>query len=135
MQFIEHMCYYKRIEHMNDTGAPVRTGGSAGQPERQDFIMIGITGVALMAFTAVLYRKYRPKSQDSRMLCGLAAAMGLMALVSGPASWPVQLIQCILQVVVGYCCFAQLRRERILRTRRRALHLRRAPHNKIKTCA
>jgi hypothetical protein len=97
--------------------------------------MIGITGVALLAFTAVLCRRYRPRSQESFVLCGLAAAMGLMALVSGPAGWKVQLIQCTLQAVVGFCCFAQLRRESILRTRRRALHLRRAPRSSMKSCA
>jgi di/tricarboxylate transporter len=97
--------------------------------------MIGITGVALLAFTAVLCRKYRPRSQDSLVLCGLAVAMGLMALASGPANWKVQLIQCTLQAVVGFCCYAQLRRESILRARRRALHLHRAPRSNMKTCA
>lgn len=79
-----------------------------------------LTGMAMMVMAAILFLKYRPKSDNSRTLCAVTTLMGFLVMYAGAGSWKFQLIQIVLQAVVGFCCFAQLRREKILRTRRAA---------------
>jgi len=97
------------------------------------------TGMAMLILSAVLFLKYRPKSQNSRALCVLTGLMGFMALYAGAGSWKFQLIQLALQAVVSFCCFAQLRREKIMRARRAARRHAHRPasmaQQQIKTCA
>ena len=102
--------------------------------------MSSFTGIAMLILAGVLYLKYSPKSQNGRVLCTMTGVMGVMALLTGSPSWKVQLIQTALQMVVGFCCFVQLRREKIIRTRRNtaSLHVHRPgreAQQKIKTCA
>jgi hypothetical protein len=102
--------------------------------------MNSFTGMVLFVYAVVLYLKYRPKSQDSRVLCVITALMGFMALPAGSANWKVQLIEIGLQMLVGFCCFVQLRRENRIRIRRRAAmkHVHRSGSElprRIKTCA
>ena len=97
------------------------------------------TGMAMLILAGVLYLKFRPKSQNSRELCALTGLMGAMVVYAGAGSWVFQLVQLALQLVVGFCCFAQLRREKIIRARRAVRkHVHRpAPvaQQQIKTCA
>jgi len=102
--------------------------------------MSGFTGIAMLILAGVLYFKNSPKSQDGRVLCAMTGIMGAMSLLAGSANWKIQLVQLVLQAVVGSCCFVQVRREKIIRTRRHAtaLHAHRPEkeaQNKIKTCA
>lgn len=78
------------------------------------------TGIMMMILAAVLYFNFRPKSENSRMLCAVTGLMGFLVLYAGGGSWKFQLIQLVLQAVVGFCCFVQLRREKIVRARRAA---------------
>jgi hypothetical protein len=102
--------------------------------------MSGLIGIAMVILSGVLYLKYNPKSQDGRALCIMTGMMGIMAMITTPGSWKIQMIQLVLQLVVGTCCYVQLRREKITRARRRAAsrHVHRPgrePQHEIKTCA
>jgi hypothetical protein len=102
--------------------------------------MSAFTGIAMILLSGVLYLKYSPKSKDGRLLCMMTGMMGIMSLIVSSGSWGFQLIQLGLQIVVGLCCFVQLKREKILRARRRAAcrHVHRPgsePQSKVKTCA
>lgn len=101
--------------------------------------MNGFIGVAMLVFAGVLYLKYRPKFQNSRVLWVMTALMGVMSFSSGPKNWVVALIQLALQIVVAACCLIQLKREQKIR-RRRAIprHAHRPSRQvpqKIETCA
>ena len=102
--------------------------------------MSGFTGIVMLVLAVNFYVKYSPRSQNGRALCIMMGTMGVMALLSSPGIWEVQLVQLVLQVVVGFCCFAQLKKEKSIRERRRAAsrHVHRtrieAQHN-IETCA
>lgn len=97
------------------------------------------TGTAMLIFTGILFLKYKPKAKNSRGFCGMAGAMGFMALTAGAGNWVFQLVQTVLMGVVGLCCFVELHREKVLRERRAVY--RRVPNhekvvaNKVKTCA
>ena len=96
------------------------------------------TGMAMMILAGVLFFKFRPRSQNSRELCALTGLMGFMVLYAGAGSWKFQLIQLALQAVVGFCCFVQLRREKIIRARRavrKHAHRPVSVQQQIKTCA
>lgn len=96
------------------------------------------TGMAMLILAGVLFFKFKPKSQSSWALCAMTGVMGFMALYAGAGSWKFQLIQLTLQGVVGFCCFAQLRREKIVRARRAArkhVHRPAAAVQQVKTCA
>jgi hypothetical protein len=99
------------------------------------------TGMIMLIFAAVMYLKYRPRSENGLVLCAMSGMMGFMALLAGAGSWKFQLIQLGLQLTVAFCCFVQLRREKIFRRRRaavRSLRVHRAgeqPQDKVKTCA
>jgi hypothetical protein len=101
--------------------------------------MMFFTGVAMTAFAAVLFLKFRPRQEDSRILCAIMGIMGLMAILSGPAGWKVQGVQLFLQLTVSFCCFAQLHREKRLRARRAARMRVHRPRDrrprKMETCA
>ncbi len=76
------------------------------------------TGMAMMILAAALFFKFKPKSENSRTLCAVTGLMGFLVMYAGGGNWTFQLIQLFLQAVVGFCCFVQLRREKIIRTRR-----------------
>lgn len=79
------------------------------------------TGTALLVLAAALFLNCRPRAQESRVLCLLTGAMGLMALIAGDGSWRFQLIQTALQAFVALCCVMRVRREKRFRARRAAL--------------
>lgn len=96
------------------------------------------TGITMLIFAAAVYAKYKPRSENGRLLCAMSAMMGFMALLAGAGNWKFQLLQIALQLTVALCCFVQLRRERILRRRRAARHLHRVGEQlvgEVKTCA
>lgn len=99
------------------------------------------TGTIMLVFAAIMYLKYKPRSENSLILCVMSGMMGVMAFLAGTGSWKFQLIQTALQLTVAFCCFVQLRREKILRRRRtgvRNLRVHRVgeqPQDKVKTCA
>ncbi len=97
------------------------------------------TGVAMLVLAGFLYINYKPKSQESRLLCAMTGLMGFFSLVAGTGNWTFQAIQFVLQAVVGFCSFIRLRQEKIVRTRRaarkRAYRPGAEPQQKVKTCA
>lgn len=79
-----------------------------------------LSGIAVLALTAMLYFKYRPKLQSSRTICLLSGLLGVMPLFLTDGPLPLQLIQHFMQATVLVCCFIKLRQERILANRRKA---------------
>ena len=97
------------------------------------------TGIAMLILAGVLFFQYRPKSRNSQALCALTGLMGFLVVYAGAGSWKFQMLQLVLQAVVGFCCFVQLRREKILRTRRAVRRHVHRPNQGVqqeaKTCA
>jgi hypothetical protein len=79
-----------------------------------------LSGIVVLAVTAVLFLKYKPRMRSSLQICLLAGVLGVLPifLTDGPLAF--QLVQHLLQAVVLVCCFAKLREERILVNRRKA---------------
>ncbi len=96
------------------------------------------TGMTMLILAAAMYVKYKPRAKKSRALCGITGMMGFLSLLAGAGNWKIQLIQLVLQLAVGFCCFVQLRREEKFRRRHMRLHAHRVAgrtHYKVKTCA
>lgn len=79
-----------------------------------------ILGIAMLLFSGILILKYRPKQKENRILCGMAALMGLVALLTGNqmAVW-MQVIQITMLVLVAAVCVIRLHAEKVVRSRRR----------------
>ncbi|MGX8701332.1 hypothetical protein [Caproiciproducens sp.] len=97
-----------------------------------------LTGTIMLLAAGVMARKFRPRTQSGRALLGMTAAMGLLSLLSGEGNRLFQTVQFVLQAVVAFCCFLQLRREAAVRRRRVHRHPQRAQgrlRGAEKTCA
>ena len=78
-----------------------------------------ILGITMLLFSGMLMLKYRPKQKENRILCGMAALMGVVALLTGNqmVMW-MQLVQVAMLAVVAAVCIIRLHAEKVLRTRR-----------------
>lgn len=98
-----------------------------------------LIGMIMLLLTGAMAARYKPMSQSGRGLLGMTAVMGLFSLLTGTGNWLFQTIQFVLQAVVAFCCFAQLRREAALRQRRmhhrHPQHAQGRLHSREKTCA
>nr|WP_319489544.1 hypothetical protein [uncultured Caproiciproducens sp.] len=97
-----------------------------------------IIGMMMLLFAGFMALRYKPGSQSGRALLAMTALMGTFSLLTGTGNWLFQTVQLVLQAVVAFCCFAQLRREALLRHRRMHRHPQRALgrlHRGEKTCA
>jgi hypothetical protein len=97
-----------------------------------------LAGTIMLLAAGIMAKKFRTRTESGRALLGMTAAMGMLSLLSGEGNWLFQTVQFVLQAVVAFCCFLQLRREAAVRRRRMHRHpqhaqgrLRRAE----KTCA
>lgn len=87
-----------------------------------------LMGILWICGACALFVQYKPKSDENRMLCGLMAVMGLVALIAGQGNLLFTVVQLVLELTVGACCALRVRAEYLCRRRRqRKLHaLRRA---------
>ncbi|HEX3037709.1 MAG TPA: hypothetical protein VHO94_01790 [Oscillospiraceae bacterium] len=79
-----------------------------------------VSGIIVIAVTAVLFLKYKPRTRSSLQICLLSGILGVLPLFLTDGPLTLQLVQHFLQAVVLVCCFAKLREERILANRRKA---------------
>ena len=97
-----------------------------------------LTGIIMLLFAGAMAVRYRHRSQAGRALLAMTAVMGMFSLFAGAGNWLFQTVQFVLQAVVAFCCFTQLRREALLRRRRIHRHPQHAQgrlHTAEKTCA
>lgn len=97
-----------------------------------------LTGIIMLLFAGAMAVRYRHRSQPGRALLAMTAVMGIFSLLTGAGNWLFQTVQFILQAVVAFCCFEQLRRDALLRRRRIRRHPQHAQgrlHTAEKTCA
>ena len=88
-----------------------------------------LLGVLMIGGVCALVVQYRPRADENRMLCAMAAVMGLVTLIAGQGNALFSAVQAALDIAVGVCCALRLRREYLCRRRRqrRMRALRRAP--------
>ena len=79
-----------------------------------------LSGIVVLAVTAVLFFKYKPRMRSSLQICLLAGVLGVLPLFLTDGPLALQLVQHFMQVTVLVCCFGKLREERILVNRRKA---------------
>ncbi|MBE6823207.1 MAG: hypothetical protein E7518_08965 [Ruminococcaceae bacterium] len=79
-----------------------------------------IIGVLMITLSVGILVFFRPRFQSSRILSGIALAMGLMTLGTASGDMVYQLFQLAMQATVAVCCVLQIRREAVLRARRAA---------------
>lgn len=79
-----------------------------------------LSGVVVLTVTTVLYFKYKPKKRSSLYICLLAGIVGIISLFLSDGLLSLQLIRYTMQIIVLFCCFIQLRHEKILIDRRKA---------------
>jgi len=69
-----------------------------------------IIGVLMITLSVGILVFFRPRFQSSRILSGIALAMGLMTLGTASGDMVYQLFQLAMQATVAVCCVLQIRR-------------------------
>lgn len=77
-----------------------------------------VMGILWICGACALFVKYRPRAEESRVLCILTAVMGFAALTAGEGNAFFTAVQTVLMLITGLCCLIQVRREYLCRRRR-----------------
>lgn len=77
-----------------------------------------VMGILWICGACALFVKYRPRAEESWVLCILTGVMGFASLTAGKGNGLFTAVQTALMLITGLCCLIQVRREFLCRRRR-----------------